>query len=45
MRIRRRLRIMMLSATIAFAVVACSGNKPETAPQTPAPGPHMRKVT
>lgn len=44
MRRRRRLRNMMLTATVFFVAVACSsGNKPETAPKTQAPAtaPHV----
>ena len=43
MRRRQRLQNMMLTATIFFVAVACSGNKPETAPETPAPAtaPHV----
>lgn len=43
LRRRRRLQNMMLTATVFFVAVACSGNKPETAPKTQAPAtaPHV----
>ena len=43
MRRRQRLQNTMLTATVFFVAVACSGNEPVSAPQTPAPAtaPHV----